>query len=470
MQRIVIKSTDFFKEIALIDDGKVVEFLFDSSLNKEEVGNFYKAKIVDKIEALNTIFVDIGFEKKAFLSLRKFENIDNFKIDDEILVQIKKEQREEKGAEVTLDFSITGKNLVLLPNSKKISLSNKIENTAEKERLYKLFNEINVENIGLIIRTSATNVDSAVLNKEYNNLILKWKDVLKNYSHAKSGKLVYRHNNILEKIFREYFDINTEELIVDDEKFYEKILRYIDENNLEIPKNKIRRFFKNEDIFSYFALDVELDNALKKKLWLKSGAYLFIEKTQALISIDVNSGRNIENKKREETALHTNIEAAIEIARQLRLRNLAGIIIIDFIDMKKNKDRNYLLKILKENLSKDRLKPEINSFSSLNLIQLTRKREGRELSFYFNEVCPHCGGNGFIESEEKRILNFLHEIKELSKDRDIKKIELKAEEKFINKIKKDFIEYIDKILENKKIEFTVDKNYENNAYKINLYK
>lgn len=469
MKKLILSSEKYIKKLALIENDKISEILIEKEKEDEISGNFYKGRVVDIINGMESIFVDIGLEKNAFLNISKFKSEKKFAKNEDILVQIETEPRDEKGAKLTLDYSISSKNLVLLPNSKKISLSNKIKDKTERKRLEEIFSDI--KNMGLIIRTSAMSLKEEDLKKEYRDLILKWKKIEKLFKDAKTKKLVYSQNSLIEKLFQDYFDVETDELIVDDEESFQEIIKYIEDNNLISLKGKVKRYFKDKDIFEYYGIDIELENALNRKVWLKSGAYLIIEKTEALISIDVNTGKNTENKNLEETIVKTNLEAAVEIVRQLRLRNLSGIIIIDFIDMKKDENKKLIIKTLENELKNDRMKTEIINFSTLNLMQLTRQRQGRELSSYFKKPCSYCEGTGFIKSEEAIILDVLKEIKEVTEARDIKKIEIISTKEIIKKIKLEFIEYIEEILKKRKIEYyLLEKEEIKNNFEIKLFK
>lgn len=467
MKKLILSSEEYAHKLALIEENKVSEFLIELKNTDVALGAFYKGKIVDIIDGIESIFVDIGLEKNAFLNISKFKDRMKFNKNDEILVQVENEPRDEKGAKLTLDYSISGKNLVLLPNSTKVSISHKIFDEKEKERLKEIFADI--KDMGLIIRTSAAFVDKNILREEYENLIFKWENIKKDFKNSKCGKKIYSQNSLIERIFREYFDEKTDELIIDNKDIFEKIKKYIEENKLESLKNKLKRFYKDEDIFEYYKVNIEIENALKKKVWLTSGAYIIIEKTEALISIDVNTGMNTEGKDLEKLITQTNLEAAIEIPRQLRLRNLSGIIIIDFIDMKKENNRKIVLKTLENELKNDRMKTNIVNFSSLNLVQLTRQRHGNDLSSYYQEPCIYCGGTGFVKSEESIILEILKELKNIVSDKDIKKIELISKTEIIRKIKRDFIEYIEGILKNKEFHL-IETTYLKDYYKINLYR
>lgn len=480
MKSLVLSVNENITRLALIEEKKISEFLIENKKEQDYTGNFYKARIEDILENKGTFFVDIGLEKNAFLNLGKIKPKQNLCKNTEILVQVEKNPRDEKGASVILDYSLTGKNIVLLPNSKNISISNKIKEKKDIDRLKSIFSRfLENKDMGLIIRTSALNMSENDLKNEYLELLEKWHKILEIYYKSKVGTLIFSQNSLMEKLYREYLNEDIDEIIVDNEAIFNEIKNHISQKQLKI---KISRYFKEKDIFDFYSYNIDIENALKKKLWLDSGAYLVIEKTEALISIDVNTGRNLEAESLQDLIFKTNLEAAREIPRQLRLRNLAGIIVIDFIDMKSEAERKEILKVLNENLKKDREKVEIVNFSSLNLVQLTRQRKGKELAAYYQEECPYCEGMGHIISSERAILNILKELTEISCDKDIKKIEIIAKKEFLKKIKQEIYSCLDKIFEidkeiNKKVKtstreiiFLEDNSYVLNHYKINLGK
>lgn len=467
MKSLILSVNEYIIRLALIEDGKISEFLIEDKKDQDYTGNFYKGKIEDVLENKENFFINIGLEKNAFLNLGKFKKRQNLYKDADILVQVEKNPRDEKGASVTLDYSIAGKNIVLLPNSRNISISNKIKNEKDIDRLKAIFSK--VKDVGLIIRTSASTINENELQKEYLELLEKWNKILEIYSKSKVGTLIFSQNSIIDRLFRNYLDESVDELIVDDEENFNKIKEYVLQKDLKI---KINRYFNERDIFEFYSYNIDIENALRKKLWLESGAYLVIEKTEALVSIDVNTGRSIEAKNLKELIFKTNLEAAKEIPRQLRLRNLAGIIIIDFIDMKSELERKEVLKVLKENLKKDSEKTEVINYSSLNLVQLTRQRRGKELAAYYLEECPYCNGTGNIISEDRAILNLLKELTVISSDVDISGVEVIAKKEFSKKIKQEFSKYIEKIFEKRSVEikFSENSSYLVNQYKINIWK
>ena len=454
---LILSKNTYEAKLALLEDDKLEEIYIERDKEKEISGNIYKGKIVDILNKGEIIFVDIGSEKNAFLSFENKKNIPKFNISDSLIVQVETEARDEKGARLTLDYSINGENLVLLPNSKNLSISKKIEDLEIVKKLKDTFLSIDK---GLILRTKSVEKSPETLLEEYKKLEAIDNQIKKDFKE-KNTTLLYDNNSILKKALT-LLDEDIDEFIIDNEDSFNKIKNTLEENKKNYLLKKLKKYFKDEDIFSYYKLDAQIERALDKKVYLKSGASIVIEKTEALVSIDVNTGQNIGNQSSQNLIFNTNLEACKEIARQIKLRNLAGIIIIDFIDLKKNSDRKKILEELKRYLKKDRM--EINSldFSHLGLVQFTRKRQGKELSFYYREKCLYCEGTSYLLSKDRIILNLLTELNSQIKCNDTNKIVIKT--------KKDIIKEIKKLISNPKIEFVEDSRFYKEGYKIELYR
>ena len=457
MKKYLILSKSIYEtKLALLEDNKLDEMYIERNNQKEITGNIYKGKVVDILNNGEIIFVDIGLEKNALLSFENKKKVPKFNIDDKLIVQTETEPRDEKGAKLTLDYSINGENIVLLPKSKNISISKKIKDIEEINRLKNIF--LNIDN-GLILRTNSEGKSEESLLGEYRKLEDIDNQLNKGFEKINIG-LLYDVNSILKKGVT-LFDDAIEEFIIDDEHIFEEIKILLEETGKKDLIKKLRKYFKDEDIFEYYNINSQIERALDRKVYLDSGAYIIIEKTEALISIDVNTGQNIGNKTSQELIFQTNLEATKEIARQIKLRNLAGIIIIDFIDMKKISDRKRVSEEFKKCLSEDRV--EINSveYTNLGLIQFTRKRQGKELAFYYKEKCQYCEGTGYFLSKDRIILNLLEDLNSQIKSQDIKKILVRA--------KKDIIKELNKYIDNNKIEYIEDNNFYKIGYKMELY-
>jgi len=457
MKKYLILSKSVYEtKLALLEDNKLDEMYIERNNKKEITGNIYKGKVVDILNNGEIIFVDIGLEKNALLSFENKKDIPKYNIDDKLIVQVETEPRDEKGAKLTLDYSINGENLVLLPKSKNLSISKKIKDIEEVNRLKNIF--LSTDN-GLILRTNSEGKSEENLLEEYRRLENIDNQINKDFEKINVG-LLYDVNSILKKVVA-LFDDSIEKFIIDDEHIFKEIKYLLEEIGKKDLIKKLRKYFKDEDIFEYYNINSQIERALDRKVYLDSGAYIIIEKTEALISIDVNTGQNIGNKTSQELIFQTNLEATKEIARQIKLRNLAGIIIIDFIDMKKNSDRKRVLEEFKKCLSEDRV--EINSveYTNLGLIQFTRKRQGKELAFYYKEKCQYCEGTGYFLSKDRIILNLLEDLNNQIKSQDIKKIVIRT--------KKDIIKELNKYIDNNKIEYIEDNNFYKIGYKMELY-
>ena len=478
MNQIVINIDEFQSRAAIIEDGKVVEILIEREEEGRINGSIYKGKVANVLPGMESAFVNIGLEKNGFLyvnDLREFEEKyldgilnssrpieDILNVGDDVVVQILNEPRGTKGARVTTHFTIPGKYLVLMPNNDHIAISKKIKDEKERERLESIFKEIKPENMGVIIRTAAFGKSEFHFEREIEYLVKKWEDIEKKIKGAKIGEVLYKDNGIITTVLRDIFSNDIDELIVDNEDVYWEVIDYINAFSEKTLKTKIKLYKdgKEKDIFDLYGINEEIDKALNEVVWLECGGYLVIQKTEALISIDLNTGKNTGSLNLEETVVNTNIEAAKEIPRQLRLRNFGGIIIIDFIDMRVEEDKIKVLEALEKHLQKDRIKNNIVHFTDLGLVEMTRKRSGKPLAYYFQEVCPCCNGTGKIKSKDALIHELMKEIKICSEDKDISTIKVRLSKNLIESFKEIYFEIIKEFLKMKRkaIELEVDTN------------
>ena len=471
MKELIAEISKFETKVGLLEDGKLTEFFVEREENKRLLGNIYIGKVANILPGMESAFIDIGLEKNAFLyvdDLREFETKylngevnekpieELLNVGDKVVVQILKGPRGTKGARVTTHFTIPGKYLILMPNNDYIAISKKISEEVERERLNEILADIKPEGVGVIIRTASKGKAKENFEKEIEYLIKKWHSVEEKIANSQKGIVIYREDNIMERIFRDLYSMDIDYLVVNSEKKYWEMIDYIAAFSSKENKMKVK-LYSEGNIFDEYGITKELETALNKKVWLKCGGYLIIEKTEALISIDVNTGKNVGSMNLEETVFQTNIEAAKEIPRQLRLRNLGGIIIIDFIDMKLEKYKKELVETLEENLKRDRIRNNVVHFTELGLIEMTRKRVGKELSSYFLEECTHCKGFGYVKSKEVIINELIKEIKEVAKDEDIKKLQIKANPMICSDFNKYYKEIITSYLHNKLIEVVSEK-------------
>lgn len=488
MNQIVINIDEFQSRAAIIEDEKVVEVLIEREKERRINANIYKGKVANVLPGMESAFVNIGLEKNAFLyvnDLREFEEKyldgicnserpieDILTVGDEVVVQVLSEPRGTKGARVTTHYTIPGKYLVLMPNNNHIAISKKIKEEEERNRLEEIVRDLKPENMGVIIRTAAQGKSIFHFEREMEYLVKKWEDIEKKTSTAKIGEVLYKDNGIVATVLRDIFSNEIDELVIDNEEVYWEVIDYINAFSEKTLKTKIKLYNDDEiGIFERYGIEKEIENALKEEVRLECGGYLVIQKTEALISIDVNTGKNTGSYNLEQTVLNTNLEAAREIPRQLRLRNLGGIIIIDFIDMRLEEDKLKVLEALEQNLSKDRIKNNIVHFTDLGLIEMTRKRTGKPLYNYFQERCPMCEGTGKIKSKDSVIHEMMTEIKECAKDEDINIIKVILSKKLKIAFKELYFDFVEDFVKNRKKKIILEENSQNDySYEIILMK
>ena len=420
--------------VALIESGKLVEL----HVEREErvVGSIYKCKVANVLAGMDAAFVDIGLERNAFLYVadvlpemddevpstrkepsRALRIKDVLKTGQELLVQVVKGPRGSKGARVSTRISLPGRYLVLMPESDNIGVSRKIENDSERDRLKKVAANIRPLGFGLIVRTEAEGQGEAELRKDLDFVMRMWNQIQEKAGKISAPGLVHQDLSLIYKTVRDVFGSDVSKMIIDSPVDYEKALELI---GLISPrmKSRLHLYDESEPIFERFAIESELDNLLKRKVWLKSGGHLTIDTTEALITIDVNTGKFIGSTSLSDTILKTNLDAVAEVGRQLRLRDLGGILVIDFIDMSSARDRQKVVSALEKELRKDRTRTKISHISPLGLIEMTRKRTGETLTEIVTEPCPYCQGRGRVESAETVSLRIERELRRKSLELD----------------------------------------------------
>ncbi|MFT5950519.1 MAG: ribonuclease G [Francisella sp.] len=421
-QRIAIKENNSLKEIFIERDNQ-----------KRIVGNIYKGKIIKVLPGMQAAFVDIGLEKAGFLHLSEVlplerdddEGNEKFKLKklnkedinkwlregQEVLVQVVKESIGNKGVKLTSHLSVSSRFLVFLPDLNHIGISLKISNEEEKDRLLNAIQQITTsENPrGYILRTAAEGASFEELKIDIKFLNNLWQDILDTSSTIVKPGVVYEDFNIIIKTINIFANDNPSRILVDNLDVYKEICQFADKY---IPglRDKIE-LYQKDNIFEEFDIDNEINKALEKNVYLKSGGYLIIEQTEAMITIDINTGGFTGTKNLEETIFKTNLEATKEIAKQLRLRNLGGIIIIDFIDMMDETHKEQVLYALKSYLKLDKAKNTVSDISELGLVEMTRKRVHESLSRTLCQPCGHCKGKGSIKTLQTICYDIFREIK-----------------------------------------------------------
>lgn len=437
-KQLVINSTSYETRVALIEGGQVSEYYIERSRDRGIVGGIYKGKVIRVLPGMQSCFVDIGLERAAFLyggdikpegSFELPEGFDdeeksiqnhsedeelsdtnsvknlqkNYKISDlvkegqEILVQVAKDAISTKGARVTTYLSLPGRYVVLMPSINHIGVSRRIQSEEERTRLRILVQKIKPDSVGIIVRTASENVPDEKIIADIDFLVKLWDSLRVKSIKSKSPCLVHEDLDLVFRATRDLISRDLDRIVIDDNKRYEDLVRFLNRFSIKLGA-QVQLYQGETQIFDAFGIEQEVSRALGSKVWLKSGGYLIIEQTEALTAIDVNTGRFVGNKSLGETIVKTNLEAVKEIVQQLRLRNIGGIIILDFIDMDRNDDRDKVFQALVEELKKDKAKTTVLRISEMGLVQMTRKRTEESLMQKMTIDCPYCDGNGHVKS------------------------------------------------------------------------
>ncbi|HCF64689.1 MAG: Rne/Rng family ribonuclease [Clostridia bacterium] len=382
------------KTIVVVENGRLVEKYQENDGAERLEGNIYIGKVQNVLLGMQAAFVDIGKEKNTFIHIRdvmpkasnetgnKNEPLNKYNIKDyirtemPILVQVKKDSTSKKGARVSTHMNISGRYIVLMPNSEFITVSKKIEDIKEKNRLLNIVKPIVPKGYGIIIRTSAEGKNETEIKEDLDKLIKKWQNILEKYNNLKKQKtfipkIIYKNQGIIEKLILDLVDKELTRIIANDETTYAEIEKDI--KNMQLDSDIKLELKKGETVLDIYDLETQLEKADNRKVWLKCGGFITIDKTEALTAIDVNSGKYVGTKDLAKTIFTVNKEATVEIAKQVRLRDIGGIIIIDYIDMENKDDKEKILKELEENLKKDRSKTQVIGFTPLDLLEMTRK-------------------------------------------------------------------------------------------------
>ena len=383
MIEIIIDKKEYRKIIGVIENGKLIEMYEEEKNNKHErnEGNIYVGIVQNIIPGMQAAFVNIGTQKNSFIHVKdiipqvdeKIEKTEEPKIKNvvkpkqKVLVQVQKDSNDKKGARTTTHIKLTGKYIILLPQTTIVTISQKIQDETEKNRLIDIVKKNIPENMGAIIRTDATKKSENVIINDLQNLQKQWEKIYKNYEKAEcKPQLLYKSPSIVEKIILDLPLEKIESIVVNDKEDYNEIKQVINSQiDLKIEENV--------DLINKYELENQIEKSKQRKVWLNCGGFITIDSTEALVAIDVNSGKYTGKSTLEETVYKVNYEATLEIAKQLRLRDIGGIIIIDYIDMKNQEHKEKIKQLLKETLKQDRAKTQVEGFTKLNLMELTRK-------------------------------------------------------------------------------------------------
>lgn len=396
MNRILVDETSYGTRIGVVENGTLVELIYEKKNSLPIVGNVYAGKIMNVLPGMQACFVDIGREKNAFLYYGDDKdnngNIVKPKMGSDVIVQVEKAEMGAKGAVLTKRISFAGKFLVVIPGDDRIGISKKITDSVERKRIKDIIEQLLPENYGIIVRTEGKDKSYEIYEKEIKRLVEKSEGVLSKAEYAKAPSLLYTEINGVEKVLRDLYNDSIDEIVVNSSLDYETLIKLCEEKDIS-PK-KIVMYESDVPMFENYYVASQAKAAFSKHVWLKSGGFIIIEQTEACVVIDVNTGKYTGKADLQKTILKTNLEAADEIARQLRLRNLNGMIIVDFIDMKTEENRKILQKHLEEAVAKDRLQTIVVGMTELGLMQITRKKKRQSIQQLMTRSCHCCGGSG----------------------------------------------------------------------------
>jgi len=437
-KELIINSGRHETRIALLEDGNLVEFYIERGSDTALMGNIYKGRINRVLPGMQAAFVEIGLEKAAFLYVadvisdakiigQRMESNEDLTagtelrpeisspIEDmltegqEILVQITKEPIGTKGARVSSHLSIPGRHLVYMPDSSEIRISRKIEDEDERKRLAETVSSAMPDEGGFIIRTASAGAEKGEIEADMSFLLKQWEEVKIRGKKMSPPSLLYQDIDLTLRSIRDIIAIDVDKIVTDSPESHKNILSFINKVMPKV-KERVSLYTGDDPIFDRFGIEMEIDEMLSEKIWLKSGGYIIIQATEALTAIDVNTGRFTGKKNLEETILKTNLEAAKEIGYQLRLRNLGGIIIVDYIDMVKQESRDKVYLAMQEAMKKDRAVYRISEISELGLLEMTRKRIRNSIAKVMCTPCEYCDGRGYLKSRESISYEILRNI------------------------------------------------------------
>ncbi len=430
-KEILIDINDYQTRVILLENGDPAEVYIERSGAERLVGNIYKGRVENVLPGMDAAFVDIGLEKNAFLyagdivfdkSDFEFKGgeapkmpgsiRDIVKSGQEIIVQITKEPVGTKGARVSTHITLPGRTLVLMPLVNYIGVSHRIQSEEERARLKRALEEANDLGMGAIVRTAAEGKSSAELIKDMRFLARLWESVQKRGKYLTAPRRLHAEEQLVFRTIRDLFSPEIDALIINDKEYYEKarVIAGITSPGLE---ERIK-LFEGGDLFDEYDLESRIAKLLSRKVWLKNGGYIVIDQTEALTSIDVNTGKYVGSNDLQQTILETNREAAVEIARQLRLRDISGIVIIDFIDMEIEKNKASVLEALRTEFRKDKTKTNVLGITALGLVEMTRKKMRQNISNTLQMRCPYCKGDGRVLSTETVALRIRKKLQKCS--------------------------------------------------------
>ena len=424
MQKEILVDTSLGEvRIAVAENGKLVELYLEHEDAEHYAGDIYMGRVEDVLPGLGSAFVDIGHKKRGLLHASDvvftgIEDIDEHflaqagatgedpspargHISDilqpgqSLIVQVTKESIGDKGPKLTTAVALPGRYLVLTPYADRVNISSRIDDEAERERLRPLVEDAKPEGHGFIIRTAARGIEPEFIFRDMEDLTEAWRRILKKAERKRAPTLLYKDKDLLERVLRDQFTGDVDTFIVDSLATYERVAALAGKYAPQLVP-RVRLYEDDPPIFDAYAVEGEIERMFRRKIWLRSGGYIVIDEAEALVAVDVNTGRFLGREDQEETILKTNLEAAAEITRQVRLRNIGGIIILDFIDMTVPENKERVLETLKEHMARDRARSKILELSELGMVEMTRQRQRGSLVSSLSRPCPYCHGRGSV--------------------------------------------------------------------------
>jgi len=494
---IIINTNDFETRVALLENHQVSEISVDRIKDRGITGNIYKGRVVRVLPGMQAAFVEIGQEKAAFLHASdivldmgeyaemlteedlnggdEFPVItasghpieDLLKEGQEVLVQVTKEPIGTKGARVTAYITLPGRLLVLMPSTVKIGVSRRIQDSGERDRLRDILAGFKPPGVGFIIRTAAEGAPEEEIHQDMDFLVRLWETIKKRRPRSRAPSLLYAELDLTFRTLRDLYNTDIEAVHVDSKEELKKLSNFAKRFTPDL-RDALVLYENEEPIFEHFGVELEINRALGKKVWLKSGGYIVIDQTEALMAIDVNTGRFVGRRNLEETIVKTNMEAVQEVVYQLRLRNIGGLIIIDFIDMEKFSNRKKVFATLEEALKGDRAKTTILQISELGLVEMTRKRTRDNLASVLTDPCPYCEGRGTIKSLRTIVYEIFRQVRKESSSLEGRRVVIIVHPKVADLLyeeENEYLEALEKQLK-KKIVVKTDYNMHQEQYQI----
>lgn len=464
-KEIVVTVEPLETRVALLEGGILEEFSIEREGDRSISGNIYKGRVHNVEKGLKALFVDIGLDKNAFLHFwdavpaaldSEIERVERqgkrakpkrissndipnlYPAGSDVIVQVTKGPIGTKGPRITTNVSLAGRYLVLMPYSDQSGVSRKIENHAERQRLRKILFDLDIpDGMSVIIRTAGEGMKARFFVRDLAVLLDRWAQIEDDLHHKPAPTLLLKEPNLIERTVRDFLTDDVDSISVDNDDAAKRIRKLIGVVSKRSEK-KVRFYQESTPIFEKFQINKQVESAFRRQVWLRSGAYLVIDETEALVSIDINTGRTRGPKDQDNTILHTNMEAAEEIARQLRLRNIGGLIVIDFIDMKSRRDQQTVYDFFKESLKRDKAKTHVLPISQLGLVEMTRQRVQESISRAIYMECPSCKGKGIVKSPETMSVEIQREItKTFSMHPDLHELKIMVHPKVMDRLRKE---------------------------------